>query len=485
MVSPSAELLPSAKRFWQRQGLPALAQFIQIPCLSPDFDPDWADNGHIFAAANLIRDWVHDLALEGAKAEILQLPGLTPLVVVDVPAYSPWANRPTSTSRPTLLYGHLDKQPPVGEWRIGDGPYSPVRKGDSFYGRGAADDGYAVFAALGALQSLRTNGIAHGPCVVVVEASEESMSVHLAPYLNDPRLTTRLGPDGPGLVVCLDSGCPTYDRLWVTTSMRGHLVANLRVDVLADGVHSGGWGGLVPSSFRVLRQLLSRIEDERTGTILIDACSATVPPYRLHEVEVLATQFGSEAIGSIPHLPGDPEPARGSSADVVRQIRAQTWEPSLAVTGADGLPSIQDGGSLIRPFTAAKLSIRLTPSVDPERAARAVRSALVADPPEGARVSVEVLNLGAGFDAPPHVDWLSDAVTDASLQYFGRPAASIGRGGTNPFLSTMRGTFPDAQFLATGVNGPGANTHAPDEMLHVPTVESLTACIAHVLSRVP
>lgn len=495
--SPPAKLLQGAMRFWEENALPALEQFIKIPCLSPDFDPDWKDHGHILAAAKMIKDWAQNLALEGAKIQVLQIPGLTPLVIADVPACPPGQPAPIGTSaivddgryaaapRPTVLYGHLDKQPPVGEWRIGAGPYTPTRIGDRLYGRGASDDGYAAFAALGALYVLRESRIGHGRCVVIVEASEESTSAHLAPYLNDQRLLDLLGPAGPGLVIGLDSGCLTYDRLWVTTSLRGHLVAALRVDVLEKGVHSGDWGGLIPSSFRLLRQLLSRIEDERTGKILIDECYADVPSYRADQIETLVQHHGPDAIGNIPCLAGLPGKKATSNADLVRQVRAQTWEPSLAITGIDGIPAVRDGGSLIRPFTTAKLSIRLSPSVDPRRAAEGLRSALLADPPDTARVTFEIQNLGAGFDAPPSDYWLEQAATDASRQYFGQPAEAIGHGGTIPFLSMMRSTFPDTQFMATGLLGPESNAHAPDEMLHVPTVMKLTACIAHVLSQAP
>jgi acetylornithine deacetylase/succinyl-diaminopimelate desuccinylase-like protein len=495
--SPPAELLQGAKRFWAQEALPALEQFIRIPCLSPDYDADWEEHGHILAAAKMIKDWAENLALEGATIQILQIPGLTPLVVADVPACPAGQSAHAGTSaavdggkhpgpsRPTLLYGHLDKQPPVGEWRIGAGPYTATRKGDRLYGRGASDDGYAAFAALGALHVLRKYRIGHGRCVVIVEASEESTSAHLAPYLNDQRLLSVLGPAGPALVIGLDSGCPTYDRLWVTTSLRGHLVAALRVDVLQKGVHSGDWGGLIPSSFRLLRQLLSRIEDERSGRILVRECYSEIPSYRLDQIEDLVQQHGSGAIGDIPRLPGLPEKKVNSNADLMRQIRAQTWEPSLAITGIDGIPTVKDGGSLIRPFTAAKLSIRLSPSVDPRSAGERLRSVLLADPPDTARVTFEIQNLGAGFDAPPIDDWLEQAATDASRQYFGEPAGAIGQGGTNPFLSMMRATFPGAQFLATGLLGPDSNAHAPDEMLHVPTAERLTACIAHVLSQAP
>ena len=472
------ELLHLASRFWQQQGVPALERYVTIPCLSPDFDPDWELHGHLRTAALQMREWVDALELAGTTTEILQLPGLTPFLLVDV-APSPAAGVETKS---TLIYGHLDKQPPAGPWRIGDA-FTPTRKDEALYGRGAADDGYALFAALGAIRSLQQLGIPHGRCVVIIEASEESMSIHLDAYLQHERLAAALGVTGPGLMVCLDSGCPTYDRLWVTTSMRGHVVLTLRADVLTEEAHSGGYGGLVPDSFRVLRQLLSRIEDPLTGFIQVEECHSAVPTYRAKQIRQLVRELGADSVNQAPALPGLAERSGPDHEALARMVYAQTWEPSLAVTGADGLPTVQDGGSVIRPFTTTKLSMRIAPSADPSQAANAVRARLVATPPEGARVTVEILNTGAGFDAPPVEPWLDHATETASAEYYGSPAASVGRGGTNPFLSAVSDRFPGAQVLATGVLGPGSNAHAPDEMLHLPTVEKLTASLAHILSQ--
>lgn len=475
MTAPP-ELLERADRLFEQDALAALEGYVRIPCLSPQFDADWAAHGHLRAAAELLADWVRARPIPGLDVEIVQLPGLTPVIVAEVPASR--GRGTSSTAGPVLLYGHLDKQPPLGAWREGLDPFVPVREGDGLYGRGTADDGYSVFAAVGALQALHESGLDHGRCLVLVEASEESGSPHLPAYLE--LLAPRFGPEGPSLAVCLDSGCPTYDRLWATTSLRGLLTAEIRVQVLSEGVHSGSAGGVVPSSFRLLRQLLSRIEDEATGAILLPECTATVPALRRREAEELVALLGDTAAGDFPTVPG----LRLGGADPVERVLARTWAPSLAFVGIDGVPSVQDGGNVLRPFTTARVTVRLPPSADAEAAAARVAVVLTDDPPSGAEVTV-VTEGAQGFDAPVMAPWLTDAVGQASMAYFGRPAGAAGEGGTVPFLSSLQERYPAAQFLVTGVLGPGSNAHGPNEMLHLPTAKAVTASVAHVLACAP
>jgi acetylornithine deacetylase/succinyl-diaminopimelate desuccinylase-like protein len=476
-LAPRTDLLELADHLFEHDALAVLEGYVRIPCLSPGFDADWETNGHLRAAAELLLGWVQSQPLPGMQAEIVQMPGLSPVIVADVPASAGIAGAGPAGSKagPVLLYGHLDKQPPLGAWRDGLDPFVPVREGDALYGRGTADDGYSVFAAVGALRSLQASGLAHGRCIVVIEASEESGSPHLPAYLE--MLAARLGPDGPSLVVCLDSGCPTYDRLWTTTSLRGLLLAEIRVEVLTEGVHSGSAGGVVPSSFRILRQLLSRIEDEETGAVTLDECHATVPEVRRREAAQLVATLGAGAAADFPIVPG-----LRLGGDPVERVLARTWAPSLAFVGVDGVPSVRDGGNVLRPFTAAKISMRLPPSADAEAAAARVAAVLTDDPPDGARVTV-VTEGSQGFDAPVMAPWLAEAVEQASEAYFGQPAGSAGEGGTIPFLSALQEKYPAAQFLVTGVLGPESNAHGPNEMLHLPTAKRVTASVAHVLSR--
>ena len=122
---------------WEERILPALSAYTRIPCLSPAFDPDWAERGAIAEAAELLGTWARDQD-PALQVEIVELPGRTPVLLIDN----------GGTGDPVVVYGHMDKQPPLGEWRSGLGPYEPVREGDLLYGRGTADDGYAMFAAV-------------------------------------------------------------------------------------------------------------------------------------------------------------------------------------------------------------------------------------------------------------------------------------------------------------------------------------------------
>ncbi|HVM83345.1 MAG TPA: M20/M25/M40 family metallo-hydrolase, partial [Candidatus Binatia bacterium] len=247
------KLTQFVERLWDQEALPLLAEYIKIPNKSPEFDADWAKHGHMEKAVDLLTGWARQkiAGFAGATLEVLRLPERTPLIVIDIPA----TGKNTET---VLLYGHLDKQPEMVGWADGMGPWIPVRQGDKLYGRGGADDGYAIFAALASIGALRDQGIPHARAVVLIEASEESGSPDLPHYID--HLAPRLGT--PSLVVCLDSGCANYDQLWVTTSLRGLWNGTITIRVLEEGVHSGSASGIVPSSFRIFRQLLSRLEDE-------------------------------------------------------------------------------------------------------------------------------------------------------------------------------------------------------------------------------
>jgi acetylornithine deacetylase/succinyl-diaminopimelate desuccinylase-like protein len=461
-------------RLWEEEILEVLSSYVAIKCLSPDFDQDWARNDEIGRAARLLSDWARSRPIPGCTVEIVERDGLTPVIIVEVPA-----TQGAKTELVTLLYGHFDKQPPLGSWREGLDPFLAVREGDRLYGRGTADDGYAIFAAIGAIEALAKTGAPHGRCLILIESSEESGSIHLGPYLDE--IGARTGPSGPGLVVCLDSGCATYDRLWNTTSLRGLLAATVRVDVLTEGVHSGLAGGVVPSSFRILRQLLSRIEDATTGDVLLPELNAETPSRYLEAAEALAGELDEAALGAFPVVAS----LEMSGADTADRLIRRAWMPSVALIGMDGMPSVADGGNVLRPFTAAKLAVRLPPNVDPGKAAEALVASLSADPPEGAKVTVEVTSASPGFDSPPHTAWLARAVEEASEAFFGQPAGAMSEGGTIPFLAELLGRFPEAQFLVTGVLGPASNAHGPNEMLDITTARRVTAAVAYVLAATP
>lgn len=471
------DLLALSEEYWEQEALPVLSDYTRIPCLSPEFDSEWEAHDEIGRAATLLEDWASKRPIDGLSVEMLRLPGLTPLIVAEV---APSATGGRAESAPTLLYGHLDKQPPLGAWRSGLGPFEPVREDDRLYGRGTADDGYSIFAALGAIEIAQRADKPHGRCVAIIEASEESGSPHLGAYLG--ALSDRLGSDGPGLVVCLDSGAASYDRLWSTTSLRGLVAATITVRVLAEGIHSGGGGGLVPDSFRLLRQVLSRIEDEKTGEILLESCGVDVPPARRAEAETLLRELGETVLGHFPTVAGL---RLANGKDAVGQLLARSWEAALAFVGIDGVPAVADAGNVLRPFTEARIAMRIPPSASAEAVSHELVGRLTNEPPEGAIVEVSEVVPANGFDAPTTADWLSKSSAEASLAYFGAPGRTMGEGGTIPFLSTLLSSYPQAQFLVTGVLGPESNAHGPNEMLHIPTAKRLTAAVAHVLSQTP
>jgi acetylornithine deacetylase/succinyl-diaminopimelate desuccinylase-like protein len=455
---------------WDDDIVPVLHDYIRIPNVSVAYDADWAEAGHMARATELLRQWCDRHAgsgLDGATVEVHELPGRTPVLLVDVP--------PTGGGRTddiVLLYGHLDKQPPFTGWREGLGPWEPVVDGDRLYGRGSADDGYSTFSAVTALEAVRAAGGAHGRCIVLIEASEESGSPDLPAHLE--ALGVRLGE--PSLVVALDSWCGDWDRLWITTSLRGLVDMTVDVEVLTEGVHSGSAGGVVPSSFRILRQLLGRVEDEQTGALLVRELHADIPDDRLRQITATAPELGDLA-DRFPFVEG----ATPTRPTTEQMLIARAWEPALEVVGIGGAPRPARAGNVLRPSTSVKLSLRVPPTADPEAAAAAVEARLTADPPYGARVTVRRGVAEPGWHAPPDAPWLARAVEAASLAAFGRGHRALGEGGTIPFMGMLGRRFPDAQFVITGVLGPESNAHGPNEFLHLPTARKVTSAVAHLL----
>jgi acetylornithine deacetylase/succinyl-diaminopimelate desuccinylase-like protein len=461
----ASDSLAFVDRVWEAEILPALHDYIRIPNESQAFDARWRENGHMQRAVELVAAWCRAQPIPGLQVEVHELPGRSPVILMEIPA--------REGADTVLLYGHLDKQPAMTGWREGLSPWEPVREGDKLYGRGGADDGYSAFASLTAIRLLHEQKLGHARCVVLIEAGEESGSPDLPAYIES--LAQRIGQ--PTLIVCLDSGCGNYEQLWSTTSLRGLVGGSLRVDVLTEGVHSGA-SGVVPSSFRVLRSLLSRIEDEQTGKVLVEALHVDVPPGRRAEAAASAEALRGEVVDKIPWA-GATGPVSG---DLVELLLNRTWRPALSVTGVAGMPALESAGNVLRPYPAVKLSMRIPPRVDPEVAARALEQAITRDPPYGARVSFSSEHASSGWDAAPLAPWLAAASDDASRAFFGKPAMSMGEGGTIPFMAMLGERFPDAQFLITGVLGPQSNAHGPNEFLHIPAAKRLTCCVASVLA---
>ena len=460
----ASSTLSFIQKVWDGTITPTLVDYVKIPAKSPAFDAKWRENGHIARAVDLIRGWCEKRPIEGLSVDVVQLEGRTPVILMDIPG---------GRDELVLLYGHCDKQPEMVGWADGLGPWTPVIRDDKLYGRGAADDGYAAFAALTAIEALQAARVPHARCIVLIEACEESGSYDLPHYVE--ALASRIGT--PSLVVCLDSGCSDYDHLWTTTSLRGIVNGVLTVEVLSEGVHSGAASGIVPSSFRIARSLLSRIEDERTGEVVLRNLHADIPRERIEQARAVSSLL-AKRISEFPFLPG----MRPMHDEPLAALMAGTWKPALSITGAAGLPTPTDGGNVLRPKTALKLSMRLPPTVKASDAAKRMKETLEADPPYGARVTFHAESPGDGWDAPATAPWLAQAMRRASEAYFGQPAMSQGTGGSIPFMAMLGERFPQAQFFITGTGGPGSNAHGPNEFLHVPFAERLTACVADLIA---
>ncbi len=452
--------------FWDDAIVPSLVEYIRIPAKSPAFDAEWSAHGQIDAAVALAARWCERHRLPGMTLEVLRIEGRTPVLYAEVPG--------AASAGTVLVYGHLDKQPEMTGWRDGLGPWTPVIEGERLYGRGGADDGYAAFCAVSALAALREAGRAHARVAILIECCEESGSFDLPAYLE--LLAPRIG--APDLVIALDSGCGNYEQLWATTSLRGLVNGVLSVEILTEGVHSGDASGVVPSSFRIARALLDRIDDVATGVVRDRAFQATVPAARVEQAQRAAAVLGEPLWRRFPFVDG----ARPASGDLTELVLNRTWRPALSVIGADGLPPPGSAGNVLRPRSALALSLRLPPTVDAAAAAARLKSLLESDPPYGARVRFACNQAATGWHAPPTEPWLEQAVDAASRRHYGAGAMWMGEGGTIPFMAMLGEQYPHAQFLITGVLGPQSNAHGPNEFLHLGYAKRLTACVADVIA---
>ena len=454
---------------WDDEIVPQLVEYIRIPNKSPMFDADWVKNGYMEDAVRLMEGWARRQDIPGMQLEVVRLEGRTPLIFIEIPA-----SNGGNADDCVLLYGHLDKQPEMTGWDDDLGPWKPVLRDGKLYGRGGADDGYAIYGSLTAILALHEQKIPHARCVILIEACEESGSYDLPAYVD--HLADRIGK--PSLVVCLDSGCGNYEQLWCTTSLRGLAGGNFTVKVLEEGVHSGDASGVVPSSFRLLRQLLSRIEDEDTGRILLDGLHAEIPAERLAQAQKCAEVLDTAVFDKFPFLPG----MTPMSGELTELVLNRTWRPALSVTGVDGMPTLESAGNVLRPHTAVKLSLRLPPTLDGKRAGELLQEALLRDPPNGAMVTLELEKASTGWNAPAMAPWLESAIDAASHAFYGKPAMYMGEGGSIPFMGMLGEKFPGAQFMITGVLGPHSNAHGPNEFLHIDMGKRVTACVARVIA---
>ncbi len=461
------DLQSSVDRYWENEIIPALQTYIEIPAKSPSFDPQWKENGHIDKALKLVEQWIDQKKIPNLKKEVLEKPGRTPLLLLDLPG---------SYDYQVLMYGHLDKQPEMTGWADGLAPWKAVRKDDKLFGRGGADDGYAVFASVCAIEHLLKSDSPRPHIKVAIEFSEESGSTDLPFYFEN--FSGKFGT--PNLIVCLDSGAGNYEQFWTTTSLRGLISGTLKVQVLKEGVHSGDASGVVPSSFRVARMILNRIENLETGEIFPRIFQAPIPKQRIEQVEKTSKVLNESMFKKFPFT----EKMQPANTSVKELMLNRTWRAALSVTGADGLPEPHKAGNVLRPYTTLKLSLRLPPTVDASDAAAALKKLLETDPPYGAEVEFHVEDAANGWDSPPMNEGLASLINEASLEFYKKEALALGEGGSIPFMGMLGEKFPKAQFVITGVLGPSSNAHGPNEFIHLGYAKKLTACITMILANV-
>ena len=477
----ATQALTQVNQAWDNDLVAQLTNYIAIPAKSPMFDADWAQHGLIDTVVQNAFEWVQAQKVDGLTLEIIRLPGRTPVLFFELAASTGSSNQAVS-DQTVLMYGHLDKQPEFTGWRSDLGPWTPKYEDGKLYGRGGADDGYAIYAAITAIQVLKTQHVAHPRIVGLVETCEESGSYDLMPYID--LLRKRLGD--VGLVICLDSGAGNYDQLWLTSSLRGMASGTLRVEVLTEGVHSGDASGLVPSSFRILRHLLDRLEDSGSGRLLPASFHCEVPADRLAQAKATAAILGEALYKRFPwahaDCGGSSQTMLPTTSDPLQALLARTWTPTLSVTGAEGLPELKNAGNVLRPYTAFKLSLRLPPLIDAASAVAELKTLLEDNAPYQAKVTFEGGAGATGWNAPSTAPWFEQALNAASKDYFGAPCGYIGQGGTIPLMNMLSQGFPKAQMMVCGVLGPKSNAHGPNEFLHVSYAKKLTAAVAQVIA---
>jgi acetylornithine deacetylase/succinyl-diaminopimelate desuccinylase-like protein len=475
----AAQALAHATKQWDSDIVGQITDYITIPAKSPGFDKDWASHGYLDTVMRNAAAWVEAQKVEGLTLEIVRMEGRTPVLFFEIAATKP------ESKQTVLMYGHLDKQPEFNGWRSDLGPWTPKYEDGKLYGRGGADDGYAVYASIAAVQALKAQNVPHPRIVGLIETCEESGSYDLLPYVD--ALRPRLGE--VDLVICLDSGAGNYDQLWLTSSLRGMASGTLKVEILTEGVHSGDASGLVPSSFRIMRQVLDRLEDSKTGRMLPASFHCEVPADRLAQAKATAAILGDEIYKRFPWAHYDCEGsttfALPTTTDPVTALLNRTWTPTLSVTGAEGFPSLKDAGNVLRPYTAFKLSLRLPPLVDAGQAVQEMKALLEDNAPYQARVTFESNGGATGWNAPTIAPWFEKALNEASQAHFGASCGYIGQGGTIPLMNMLSKGFPTAQMMVCGVLGPRSNAHGPNEFLHVPYAKKLTAAVAQVIAQLP
>ncbi|CAD8206663.1 unnamed protein product [Paramecium pentaurelia] len=449
------------------ESLPVLMDILRIPSMSREFDNEYLTNGLLLKTAQSFEQYIRQANLKNAQIQLYNDEGFSPFLFVEVEGSD------GMTDGTVLFYGHMDKQPPFTGWREGISAYDPKIIDDKLYGRGGADDGYAIMASVIAIKTIQELGLKHPRIIMAFEADEESGSQHIYHYLD--KLKEKIGQ--VDLVIALDASCGSYDRLWVTTTLRGIVVGTVTVQVLNEGIHSGE-SGIIPSSFRIFRQLLNRIDNPQTGDV-VDDFQVIIPGKRYLETQKTAEVF-KEVITKFPFHQNTQPVFQDRFLVYLNKI----WRAQLSVTGGDDIPNCNQAGNVITPKTTLKLSLRLPPTKNHLEAKESFVKLLTTNVPYNASVTISGLRSGPGFNALDNQPYLDSIINQASLNYYGNEATTFGDGGAIYLMTHLQLIHPKASFLIIGVLGTGANEHGPNECLDLPNVRKLISCITEIISEV-
>jgi acetylornithine deacetylase/succinyl-diaminopimelate desuccinylase-like protein len=385
------------EKWWADWYVKGLCEFIEIPNLSPMFDAEFYTNGTTQAAAKHVDDYINKLEIKGITKHSFTPEGKPPMYVYVVEA--------NGNDKNVMCYGHLDKQPWMMPWREGLGPTKAVIEGDFLYGRGGADDGYAPFSCALAIKNLQVQGLPHPRFALVLETEEESGSPNLLELL----ALSKEAIGTPDIMFCMDSGAFNWDQLWMTSSLRGIICLDVQIDCAHGGYHSGEVGGIVPETMRIMRHLLDRIDDSKTG-MCCEALNCEIPERFKTEAKFMAELSGPEMYKKY-HVCEGVDCMHEEGID--QMYLNNTWRANMAITGAAGLPAIQTAGNVCRPSTSMRLSIRLPPKVNPDDAYAAVTKLLTTDVPYNAKVICTSQGKGQGWCMGELSPWLTEGIMKA------------------------------------------------------------------------
>jgi len=431
--------------------IPWLKRFIDIPNLSRNFDPEWETNGLLEQACNLCLEYAQEIGVQGYEARLYKDPGTTPLIFGSIAATKPEGHKNM------MMYGHIDKQPHLTDgWREGLHPFKHVEENGLLYGRGSVDDGYNWFTVLALVKALQQLGIPHDRFILFYECDEESSSKDIPYYLNKFKDTIQV----PDVMFCLDATSISRDIFSVSTTLRGCLNFDLKVRVLEKSMHSGVGSGIVPSSFRIARQLLDRIECPKSGKI-IDDLQVEIPGDKLEQAVKAAKIQGTGVYDKFCFCKG----VQPVSQDVQELYLNNIWRAQLEITGQSGIPLLQHSGNVLREETVLRCSLRLPPTLSGEEAFKTVHALLTQDVPYNAQVEVTSQGAGNGWSANQIPERVVEILDRHNQEIFGNPTLMYGCGGSIPFIKTIQDLLPSTLLFVSGVVLPDSNMHGPNEKI--------------------